>query len=78
MINGKMSTQKTVMCATCETWDQVSGSASSAAREFKRSGWKKTSLGWVCPGCIAIKFGPDAESNKRANAICDKLNGELR
>lgn len=49
----------TVWCDSAETrgrgccaMDQVSGSRSSAAKEFKRSGWKRLRNGkWLCPEC---------------------------
>lgn len=37
----------------CCAMDEVSGSKSSAAKEFKKSGWKRLKGGqWMCPDCV--------------------------
>lgn len=36
----------------CCAMDQVSGTKSRAAKEFKKSGWQQTrKRGWLCPDC---------------------------
>jgi hypothetical protein len=39
----------------CCEMDQVSGSKRRAGDEFKKSGWKQTRKGWLCPQCAKEK-----------------------
>ncbi|NWL87572.1 hypothetical protein DMN77_08135 [Paenibacillus sp. 79R4] len=50
---GYISSEFTVWCGKCSKWEQVSTiSKTFAAKEFTKSGWRKTKEhGWVCPSC---------------------------
>ena len=51
-MNGLMTQQWTVWCISCHNFDQISGSKSSAKREFKKSGWFLLNKKWICPRCL--------------------------
>jgi hypothetical protein len=51
-VAGMMTTQQTVWCGNCHTWDSVSGNRKSATEEFRRIGWRDSSRQWLCPNCV--------------------------
>ncbi len=47
--DGKIHIMHEVRCAQCFATDIVSGPKKYAIGEYKKSGWKKTKAGWICP-----------------------------
>ena len=54
---GHITREATVWCGQCSAWYQVAARTIAVAeREFRRSGWKKTSAhGWVCPDHVGAR-----------------------
>jgi hypothetical protein len=52
---GTMTQQWTVWCCDCTAWEMISGSKSSAVKEFKQMGWIKQRTTWLCSTCAVLR-----------------------
>ena len=54
---GRVSTEWTAWCGTCENWEQsevMDCNKSAFITRLRRVGWKrKRDTGWTCPDCVA-------------------------
>lgn len=69
-INGDITTEYTVWCASCSEWHQECNLTKAVAiKVFKNLGWKKVKeIGWTCPECLK-KTDVQLNANNKANRL---------